>query len=792
MSTTVEYDILIEVLDAVKDLKKLQQETKKSKRELDTTKKSGVEFAGQLGAAFTGISTAAGIVVGAVQKVAGAFIDAAVASFELSRSVVDNINDLNDLSARSSVSAQNIEALKLAFVSSGQSADSAKTIISQFPRVLTNLQKSGTQANEVLKALKVDPKNLKDGNQAFLESIRAIEGIENQTLKAQAATAIFGRSAGDLLQALAAGEFDEFTDSIERYGTKAGPEASKQAAEFQRRLALLGVVTDRSKQAFIQNTGALDFLIGALRTAQQAVAGLNVFLQNGQRGIRALASDIVTIAIKAFQALADNVISFVAGPFVGLLRAFDTLQEKVTGESLFGNAIERIAAFTIEQYDLNDALKAGTEAFEAEGRIIEQSNAALEQNAVQNKQTAAEVKALTKALLEKDKANKKETDSTKEAAKAEKERARKRKEMFLQAKAQSEAIRRGRQRAAEIEAQANSDLLSELDKINQREKERLRTLRGITAETGKSTEAAQRAAQERAARERGAFQQQQDVEAFGNIGQVLSAVISPQGLLDAVGQALGGAVGGAAAGVLGQFAALGDVSGIDADRLEEVMEATGKNRDEALKQILIEDKAEEFEIFFQAIVRGLQILPALLIQTLPPVIAEGALGLVAEIARLPIGFLGAIIEGAVFVVRGIGEFFTNLPEDLGKAILSGISDAFAFFFDPLIKAFEAVGGLFGGSFMSGGRFLSAQGGLRFTGREQGLAMLHSGETVVPRSGQMSSSVARDVQAQTGGGGVTININSAITERSAIDSLVRKIEDRFGSFGQSTSPLFGGQ
>ena len=52
-------------------------------------------------------------------------------------------------------------------------------------------------------------------------------------------------------------------------------------------------------------------------------------------------------------------------------------------------------------------------------------------------------------------------------------------------------------------------------------------------------------------------------------------------------------------------------------------------------------------------------------------------------------------------------------------------------------------------------------------------------------------MARDVEAQAGGGGVTININSAVTERSAVDALVRKIEDRFGSFGQSTSPLFGG-
>lgn len=87
--------------------------------------------------------------------------------------------------------------------------------------------------------------------------------------------------------------------------------------------------------------------------------------------------------------------------------------------------------------------------------------------------------------------------------------------------------------------------------------------------------------------------------------------------------------------------------------------------------------------------------------------------------------------------------------------------------------------------------MSAQSGLRFTGQQQGLAMLHQGEMVVPRSGQMSSSVARDVEAQTGGGGITININSAITERSAVDALVRKIERRFGGFGQSTSPLFGG-
>ena len=138
----------------------------------------------------------------------------------------------------------------------------------------------------------------------------------------------------------------------------------------------------------------------------------------------------------------------------------------------------------------------------------------------------------------------------------------------------------------------------------------------------------------------------------------------------------------------------------------------------------------------------------------------------------------------------IGEFLSDLtPAKLGQAIPDALKGLFDFFFGPIVDALSSVFG--GDSKMGGGRFLSAQGGLRFTGRDQGLAMLHAGEMVVPRSGQMSSSVARDVEAQSGGGGVTININSAITERSAVDALVRKIEQRFGDFGQSTSPLFGG-
>ena len=94
-------------------------------------------------------------------------------------------------------------------------------------------------------------------------------------------------------------------------------------------------------------------------------------------------------------------------------------------------------------------------------------------------------------------------------------------------------------------------------------------------------------------------------------------------------------------------------------------------------------------------------------------------------------------------------------------------------------------------FRSGGRFLpSARGGIKFTGSDEGLAMLHRGEFVVPETGQMPQAVQRTMGM--GQGGMTININAAVVESNAVDELVRQIERRFQTFGSSTSPLFGGR
>ena len=308
--------------------------------------------------------------------------------------------------------------------------------------------------------------------------------------------------------------------------------------------------------------------------------------------------------------------------------------------------------------------------------------------------------------------------------------------------------------------QANDDQLSALDKINSQEQKRLDTLREIGKQEGINTAEAEKAIRARAQREREALRRRQAAQGVGVAETVVRASFDPQALIGAVGSAFG-PIGSAIAGVVTTLSDL------------------GQKDPEEIK--------EEFRATFEGIAKGLKVVIPLIFEMLPPILFETAQMIINAIIQLPF-LIGTAI------VKGLRDLFTMMFDGVRKFFEDPLG-AIAGLFERLFELILApIRGLLGGSFMSGGRMLSGQGGLRFTGSNRGLAMLHEGEAIVPRSGQMSSSVARDAQSAMsaqGGGGVTIVINSAITERSAIDGLVRRIEERFGSFGQSTSNLFGG-
>jgi len=183
---------------------------------------------------------------------------------------------------------------------------------------------------------------------------------------------------------------------------------------------------------------------------------------------------------------------------------------------------------------------------------------------------------------------------------------------------------------------------------------------------------------------------------------------------------------------------------------------------------------EDIRARAKAISLGLQVLPSILFDVFPPLFRE------------LIDNLGLAISNV------LKNLFDRLINAVKKGPLRNNNAALAEqgFVESLQEFLRRMSLGSTNSMRSGGRYFpSARGGLRFTG-EDGLAMLHRNEFVVPETGQAPQGVQRTMM-NMGQGNITININSAVVERNAIDELVRQIERRFSTFGSSTSPLFGG-
>jgi hypothetical protein len=193
------------------------------------------------------------------------------------------------------------------------------------------------------------------------------------------------------------------------------------------------------------------------------------------------------------------------------------------------------------------------------------------------------------------------------------------------------------------------------------------------------------------------------------------------------------------------------------------------------------EKSVEQDIRAQAkaIELGLQALPRILFNVLPPLLVEFA-------DRIVFGFFKSIAEFVNILINGFKSIFTREGR---QSLKEGIKEGFRESIEEFFRRVNVVGNIL--SKRSGGRYIpSARGGIKFTGADEGLAMLHRGEFVVPETGQMPQAVQRTMGM--GGSGINITINASVVESNAIDELVRQIERRFQTFGSSTSPLFGGR
>ena len=124
---------------------------------------------------------------------------------------------------------------------------------------------------------------------------------------------------------------------------------------------------------------------------------------------------------------------------------------------------------------------------------------------------------------------------------------------------------------------------------------------------------------------------------------------------------------------------------------------------------------------------------------LPPLFVEFA-------DRVVFGFFKSIAEFVNILINGFKSIFTKEGR---QAFTEGIKNGFKASFEEFLRRINVLGGII--SKRSGGRYIpSARGGIKFTGADEGLAMLHREGVRRARTGQMPQAVQRTMGMGQGG------------------------------------------
>lgn len=727
--------------DASKDLDKTGKTSKKTSKGLQGLKVAGAAAAGAL----AGIATVAVGTIATIGSLASAYIDAQKAAFDFTRQVVDNVNELNDLSAQSGLTAGSIQAVITAFEGSGQSAQAASAFIGRFPRLFADLASGASRASESAARLGISltdaEGNIKSADTVLIDVTRALQSIEDPTERATEGFLLLGRQAGQFLQAFGAtSDFENFLAITERFGVETGPEASAAAARFQEQLAFLNVVIKGLQQRFVNAVGGVDFFNNKLLQAIKIVVTLQDFIAANEEIFARFSGNLkiaATDVIGFFQQLLPSFAIFVNSAF------------KVVSEQFinFGIALKAIGVISSETF--NTFAKAARSAQKTVFNLAELTVALADTDftgetgrGLGGRTGANDVETFLQNLLAGVSDGAKEArppvDGLADAIDGAGKAAERSADLFLDL---NKAVPDALQLIDDIGVKfsgVSSEVLAAQKTVSQLENAILDLqIAGLKSTKAQELliEAEQRLQQARDDAAKAARQQQFDAAA-GIVDAVANLDVAQ--LASFVNPALGA--------IASTLITLGEKSP------EQI-------REETLAQA-------------EAIKNGIAVLPELIFSIAP---------------QLGVALAEAFIDGIqllfVNLIDGIKDAFTFFRSTTGQERRERRRSAIADFFDRDVSA----------SFMGGGRFVpSAQGGIRFTGMQDGLAMLHRGEFVVPQSGQRPQQVDRQLNNTTGGG-MTININSAVVDRNAVDALVREIEIRFNNqFGTSSSNLFGGR
>ena len=698
-----------------------------------------------------------GIGVAAATAAMAAAITGAI---KLSQHFADLTNELVDASAKTGIAVDTLAGLRLAAEGSGKSFSSLEGGLIKFQSSMDSANKGTKLTADAFKDLGVDVANadgsLRDADTVFNESIKALGQLENQTERNATAMLLFGRSGGPaLIQSGALDNLENMTDLAKEFGVAIDKDAIGSMAQFQRSMAEFETVGMGTLQNITNSIAGPNSVTFAIQGASQAVVYMGSIFGTVIGAISQGFQNVIGLIGASSMALEGNIEG--ARIVIG-----DLQRETDQAVGNLGNVFQ-VASDELDRFNVLSEKSTGPQTMKKTGDNTQKTAEEMER-------LRKATEAALQAQQELNRANDEMIDTTDDLAsrvddrltsaydkqlKTIKQLGGEIKNQILELDYQSSELKRqaGVRKLNANEQERLNDLvasisiLEELSAENRiaEQKEILALLdekkkkeEDILKEKKKQTEEEIKRIAELEKEQRRQRQEQvsTQISEFSTVASLDAASIV--GLINPIAGQIIGAL-------------------------------------EAIGQTTPEEKKEQIKAQVDAIRLGISYLPEIFIE-LVPLLAFALTEALSDGLTLSFIALIEIIKNKIEALFSFRDKETR--QKAGRQFAAGVRD----FIDPNQQAFAA-----------GGRFIpKAEGGIRFTGSQDGLAQLHRGEFVVPQSGQRPQQVDRQLNNTTGGG-MTININSAVVDRNAVDALVREIEIRFNNqFGTSSSSLFGGR
>ncbi len=254
------------------------------------------------GSAAQRANVALGKLIGLAGGLAVAAIGAGKAWFKLQQRIADSINDLNDMSLRTGVAAETLAGLKLAAEGGGDSLSSLEGSLRTLTKSVGMASLGTGKQADAFRRLDVSVTDAAGGMRSvddiLPEMLSKLGGVANETERNALMMDLMGGKATKLTQALGGNleSMDAFTKKAALFGVKNGPEAAKQAGEWQRAMADLTLVFDRFLQVMASGFSSggpagvvFRFISGLLRAS--------VTLSEGFWGLAKIIQEILVVSL---------------------------------------------------------------------------------------------------------------------------------------------------------------------------------------------------------------------------------------------------------------------------------------------------------------------------------------------------------------------------------------------------------------------------------------------------------------------------------------------------------------